>query len=212
MGRGNQTKKQATLIDAAKVEIRRVRQENRRRRIRRAAMICITIALIFGWILGRRVLMIVTMRDVAMSPSINAGSVVVCLRQSFIEGLVGMIPDDQIRVRRGETALIAYDGPEDEEKYEPRLMIRRVVGLGGDTIDMSGGTLSVNGESVLSGGASGDRVYPVTVPTGGMFVVGDHSTMSVDSTKRSFGMPDENDVIARPVLVIWPIYSIGRIK
>ncbi|HVW81220.1 MAG TPA: signal peptidase I [Mycobacteriales bacterium] len=90
--------------------------------------------------------------------------------------------------------------------------IKRVIGVGGDTISCQNDVLSVNGhvlhESYLYPGShpcsagNFDNTTKV-VPKGELFVMGDHRDDSDDSRVNGF-VPDK-DVIGRAFVVIWPI-------
>ena len=84
--------------------------------------------------------------------------------------------------------------------------------MGGDETDTAGGEIIVKREETAGKLASSDLVYPVVVPTGRMYALGDNRALSVDSRHRTFGMVAEADVIARPVAVIWPVYAMGLVK
>jgi signal peptidase I len=90
--------------------------------------------------------------------------------------------------------------------------IKRVIGIGGDTISCHHDVLRVNGhalhEPYLYPGshpcsADGfDHESPVHVPQGDLFVMGDHRDNSDDS--RANGPVPVDDVIGRAFVVIWP--------
>jgi signal peptidase I len=89
--------------------------------------------------------------------------------------------------------------------------IKRVIGIGGDTISCQHDQLSVNGK-VLTEPFLYPRSHPcssdgfegrtVHVPKGEVFVMGDHRDDSEDS--RVNGSVPVNDVIGRAFVVIWP--------
>jgi signal peptidase I len=90
--------------------------------------------------------------------------------------------------------------------------IKRVIGVGGDTVSCKNDVLSVNGhvlhETYLYPGShpcSGQNFdnHTVTVPKGELFVMGDHRDDSDDS--RVNGPVPVKDVIGRAFAVIWPI-------
>ncbi len=111
-----------------------------------------------------------------------------------------------------------------EEDY-----IKRVVGVGGDVISYQGSPrqLTVNGEEVeepyIKGGRDRSsstigpnncKRYDLTieengcrVPAGRVFVMGDNRSNSADS--RSIGPIDEDKVIGRAFVVIWPLSNFG---
>jgi signal peptidase I len=89
--------------------------------------------------------------------------------------------------------------------------IKRVIGIGGDTVSCKNDVLSVNGrplhETYLyphSHPCSGDGFEGKTVhvPPGQVFVMGDHRDDSEDS--RVNGSVPVSDVIGRAFVVIWP--------
>lgn len=197
---------------AARREIERLLKRRRRRRFRRARLICLAAALLIGWWASRNVFLVVTVQDGAMSPAVEAGSTLICLRQSFLNALVGIVPEEAVRPARGGICLIACADMEDGAENEPALLLRRTLALPGDVIDVKDGETTVNGEAAAGDASGSDRVYPVTVPAGSLFLVGDYGAVSVDSRRRSFGMPDIDDVVARPVAVVWPLFGMRLVN
>jgi signal peptidase I len=87
--------------------------------------------------------------------------------------------------------------------------VKRIVAVGGDTIDLRSGTLFVNGERVNIPQAQGNSQpqspqvsYPFTVPDGQVFVMGDNRTFSSDS--RTFGAVPVSNIIGKVILRFWP--------
>jgi len=84
--------------------------------------------------------------------------------------------------------------------------IKRVIGLGGDTVEARDGVMYVNGdvaeEPYLPSYAITEDFGPVVVPEGEVFVMGDNRTDSIDS--RSFGSIAESDIVGRAFIVMWP--------
>ncbi len=58
----------------------------------------------------------------------------------------------------------------------------------------------------------GDVVFPVTVPEGHVFVLGDNRNGSTDSRVSVFGMIDERYIVGRALLRIWPIWDFEILK
>ena len=84
--------------------------------------------------------------------------------------------------------------------YENEL-IKRIIGLPGDTvyIDQESGTVS-------------DITYPVTVPQGQYFVLGDNRDVSLDSRSSEIGMLERKKIDGKVVFRIFPFSKIRRIK
>jgi signal peptidase I len=88
------------------------------------------------------------------------------------------------------------------------LLLKRVVGVGGDEVEIRDGVLYVNGraprEPYVDHDAI-DSVYfgPVRVAAGRLFVLGDNRANSDDS--RQLGPVAEDDAIGRVDLRVWPL-------
>lgn len=84
--------------------------------------------------------------------------------------------------------------------------IKRIIGIGGDTVEARDGVVYVNGEAIdepyLPSYAVTDDFTIVEVPAGDVFVMGDNRSDSVDS--RSFGTIPEEEIVGRAFIVMWP--------
>lgn len=54
--------------------------------------------------------------------------------------------------------------------------------------------------------------YPLTVPEGKLFVLGDNRLNSADSRYAEIGLVDERCVLGRVMLTVWPFSEIGLVK
>jgi signal peptidase I len=84
--------------------------------------------------------------------------------------------------------------------------IKRVVAVGGDTVEAREGAVWVNGrplsEPYLSGGTRTSTFARVAVPEGSVFVLGDNRGNSNDSL--SFGAVPVEAVVGHAFLLVWP--------
>jgi signal peptidase I len=93
--------------------------------------------------------------------------------------------------------------------------IKRVIGLPGETIDVKDGKVFVDGrplvEPYLPKGTvtlpGGNVKFPLTVPKGQLWVMGDNRTNSSDS--RVFGTIKEKKVVGRTILKVWPLRKMS---
>jgi signal peptidase I len=83
-------------------------------------------------------------------------------------------------------------------------LIKRIIGIPGDTVSVQDGVLSVNGTAVDEPYINAPPAYNGTwqVPEGNLFVLGDNRNDSRDS--HQWGLLPMENVIGRSVLIYWP--------
>jgi len=96
----------------------------------------------------------------------------------------------------------------------PEMIVKRVIGLPGETIEIRGGYVYINGEfledDVFARGFGERQGYfpPTVIPEGYFFVMGDNRNNSLDS--RQTGMLAREYIRARVYFVILPNFSSVR--
>ena len=106
---------------------------------------------------------------------------------------------------------------QDPRSSDTRVLIKRVIAVGGQTVDIAEGKVWVDGvaldESYVLGTtsplASYDVSYPYTVPEGYVWVMGDNRQNSSDS--RAFGAVPLGNVLERAVFIYWPFSHFGSL-
>ena len=101
-----------------------------------------------------------------------------------------------------------------EEKTNTRL-VKRVIGLPGDEVDIRDGSVYVNGarldEPYVKGTTYAREIsFPVTVPEGKYIVFGDNREVSKDS--RSFGFIDRDQIEGKALFRFWPFDKFGGLR
>ncbi len=99
---------------------------------------------------------------------------------------------------------------------DEKMLIKRVIGLPGDVVNIEDGTVSVNGEVLdepytLEGYTSG-YVKNAVVPEGSLFVMGDNRQNSIDSRDENVGYVRVKDVYGKAVFRLYPFHEIGTLK
>jgi signal peptidase I len=99
---------------------------------------------------------------------------------------------------------------------EERDLIKRVVGLPGETVEFRACVVYINGNPLVEpyidpvveqlDGCGGDQA-PLVVPPETVFVLGDHRGKSSDS--RVFGPVSDQMLIGRAFVIIWPMSDWG---
>jgi signal peptidase I len=113
--------------------------------------------------------------------------------------------------KRGD--IVVFNPPPDWTSQTKTPFIKRVIGVGGDTVEIHDGKVFVNKVELdepyvfMQDGKPQPTVASNdppkwSVPTGELFVMGDHRQSSSDS--RTFGPIEIGDVIGRAWLRYWP--------
>jgi signal peptidase I len=120
--------------------------------------------------------------------------------------------------KRGD--IVVFIPPADWVQEDGTPFIKRVIGLGGDTVEIKDGNVLINdikiNEPYIYADAPGDPPQATTVQgdasrwviaPGDLFLMGDHRQNSQDS--RTFGEVPVSQVIGRAWLRYWPINVFG---
>jgi signal peptidase I len=124
--------------------------------------------------------------------------------------------------KRGD--IVVFKPPDDWVQPDNTPFIKRVIGVGGDTIEVrDDGKVYVNDmaieepylyATVVGGEPEATEADPDlgtwSVPEGELFLMGDHRANSADS--RAFGTVPVDNVIGRAWLRYWPIETFGVLQ
>jgi signal peptidase I len=123
--------------------------------------------------------------------------------------LVNKLAYDFHPVHRGD--VIVFSKPANDYSPGVKDLIKRVIGLPGETISASGGKVFINGKELaepwLPSGTTTADFGPVLIPPGEYFVMGDNRGNSADS--RVIGPIKKSLIVGRAFLIVWPLGRIG---
>ena len=163
-------------------------------------ILLISFVLVFGFV-----------RPVVASPFYVGSKSMVPTLKVWDRLLINKLAYDFEGPQRGD--IVLFEDPAGGE--DP--LIKRVVGLPGDTLEIRDGTLVVNGEPqeepylrkkpCVRGIPKTCTFGPVKVPKDHYFVMGDNRANSGDS--RFFGSVPEEDLIGEALFRFWPPGRVG---
>lgn len=132
----------------------------------------------------------IRVESISMQPTLKAGYYVIVDRLAYKIG----------KPHRGDIIIFRYPPDPQREPY-----IKRVIGLPGDTVQITDGKVYVNGEQLIEPyiAAAPDYDGTWTVPQDSLFVLGDNRNRSSDS--HSWGMVPIENVIGKALVVYWPL-------
>ncbi|WP_238475917.1 signal peptidase I [Clostridium manihotivorum] len=174
-------------------------------------------ALILVTILDTKVFAMVQVQQRSMENTLENGQ----------ELLIDKITYDFKEPKRGDIIIFLEDKSRDKALSDFKIflddlfnrkdirLVKRVIGVPGDEIDLKDGCVYVNGNKLAENYAQGNTEkqqinFPLKVSKGKLFVLGDNREVSIDS--RSFGLIDENQVEGKARLRIWPLDKVSTIK
>lgn len=121
---------------------------------------------------------------------------------------------NKIRYKVERGAIIVFDRPANAPSEGGiNHLVKRVIGLPGDTVEGKDGKVFVNGqpldEPYLPEGMISPSFASQVVPPGHYWMMGDNRYSSRDS--REFGPIPEDNVVGRAFVRVWPVTSLKRL-
>lgn len=190
------TKQTAPSLEAMERELTRVKFNSRYRKLLRSTLYALIVTAAVAALIATLVLPVLQIYGSSMTPTLYEGDIVVSVKTSDI--------------KRGDVVSFYYSN---------RILVKRVVGLPLDTVEMDDeGNFTVNGELLEEpyipekDPGQCDIEFPYQVPEGMYFVVGDHRATSVDSRTSAVGCVAQDEVVGKIIFSAWPLKHAGPVK
>lgn len=157
-------------------------------------------ALAFLVLLFTFVVRVVAVNGSSMVPTLNSGDRL-------------LVQSSLFQMERGDVVVI------DSYIEYGKPLVKRVIAVGGDRVDINAetGEVFVNGQLLdepyiaEATRQKGDMEFPLTVPEGYLFVMGDNRMHSTDSRYQDIGFIDERDILGQVLYRTYPFSAIGSI-
>ena len=113
-------------------------------------------------------------------------------------------------IERGDVIVFKSDLLDGERNSKH--LIKRIIGIPGDTIEIKNGLVYRNGEKLEEDYVNEKRqsgeMEPIIVEEGKLFVLGDNRRVSQDSRSEEIGQIDQETIVGKVVLRVFPFDKI----
>ncbi|MFZ5351740.1 MAG: signal peptidase I [Bacillota bacterium] len=155
-------------------------------------------AFLIAFILRTFVFQMAIVNQISMEPTLQEGQMLVISKMNYIVGT----PD------RGDIVVF-------KDVSQNKLLIKRVIGLPGETVEIKNGKVYINDEVLedyteLETNSYGQNIWQV--PQGKYFVMGDNRPHSRDSRADTVGFVEKGEVVGQAVFRIWPVNQLGTLN
>ena len=187
-------KKEVSLPTRKQVEKerKRYRRQKAYNKALRGTVYVLTIVAAIAVLIATLILPVLQIEGTSMKPTLSNGDIVLLTKTTHFD--------------RGDLCGFAWNN---------KLLIKRVIGLPGDWIEIdTDGTIYLNGEKLdepyVQQMALGecDLEFPFQVPQEQYFVVGDMRESSIDSRNSLIGCIPRDQIVGKVFFRVWPFNSI----
>ena len=176
-------------------ELKRERYRQRFRKVLKSTVYTLIVVAAVAALVATLVFPVLQIAGTSMEPTLNNGEIVVLVKTDKLE--------------RGDLCGFSYSN---------KILIKRVIGLPGDTIVIDPeGTVYINGyaleEPYLTEKGLGecDLEFPYEVPQETYFLMGDQRLTSIDSRSSVIGAVSKEQIVGKIFLRVWPLSEFSFI-
>lgn len=159
----------------------------------------IATAFLIAFVLKTFVFQIAYVKGPSMEPTLYQGQILIVSKLSYRMG-----------APKREDIVVINDNLEHKD------LIKRVIGLPKEEIDIKDGSVYIDGklleESYIEVPTYENDFSKAIAPDNKYFVLGDNRVESRDSRSDSLGFVDRKNIIGKAVFRLWPLNKAGTIK
>ncbi|MBP1968271.1 signal peptidase I [Virgibacillus natechei] len=158
----------------------------------------IIIAILIAFILRTFIFATSIVEGGSMEPTLESGERVIVNKATYLLG----------EPERGDVVII---------QTPSKNYVKRVIGLPGETIEINGSTLLIDGELYEQTFLNEENLRrsgnsnPIQIPDDRYYVMGDNRAISKDS-RNGLGFIDEDEIVGKSEFVFYPFDSWGRTR
>lgn len=156
-------------------------------------------AFIIAFILKTFIFQIAYVKGPSMEPTLHEGEILIVSKLSYRIG----------EPKRSDIVVL-------NDNLEHKDLIKRVIGLPGERINIKDGLVYIDGnilvEEYIQVPTYENEFEESIVPDSKYFVLGDNRLESRDSRSSSLGFIDRKNIMGKAVFRLWPLNKIGSIK
>ena len=195
MGMWHRKKKEVSLPTKSQVEKerKRYRRQKAYNKALRGTVYVLTVVAAVAVLIATLVLPVLQIEGTSMEPTLSNGDIVLLTKTT--------------RFDRGDLCAFTWNN---------KLLVKRVVGLPGDWIEIdTDGTVYLNGDKLdepyVQQTALGecDLEFPFQVPQEQYFVIGDMRESSIDSRNSLIGCIPKDQIVGKVFFRVWPFKKIS---
>ena len=180
-------------VKIIETELKRERNKIKFRKIIKNTIYSLIVVAAIAALIATLVLPVLQISGTSMEPTLNNSEIVILFKSN--------------NLKRGDLCAFSYSN---------KILIKRVIGLGGDVIVIDDdGNVFVNDtlldEPYIDEKALGecDIDFPFTVPENEYFLMGDQRLTSVDSRSTVIGCINGEQIVGKLFLKIWPLSELS---
>lgn len=166
------------------------------------ALTIIIAALVIAFVLKTFIIDTRLVPTLSMYPTVDANDRLIINKLAFV---------GSSNPERGD--IVIFRPP--DELHSKDDLLKRVIGLPGDTLEINAGYVYINGEPLTEEYLAAKPNYqygPVEVPEDHYFMMGDNRNLSIDSHAWNDPFVPDEDIYGKAVACYWPLDRIGKLE